>query len=240
MRLFEPRPPHFLTDSLGAPVPLEMVRHSRARRMTLRYDAARGVVRLTLPPRAGLRPALAWASGQGEWLTRQRTRQIEGPAALGDGATVPFRGELLFIHHDPAAGRQVRHESGTLIVGGPADRVGARVIRWLRAQALELLTAETRALADTHGLGLTAVAIGDPRSRWGSCTSRGAIRYSWRLVMAPDFVRQATVAHEVAHLQHMDHSPAFHAFLRAISSADPDAARAWLRREGAGLHRYSN
>ncbi len=239
MGLFEPRPPHELTDAQGARVPLELVRHARARRMTLRYDAARAVARLTLPPRASLRSAIAWASGQGEWLARQRARAGGGGRlSLADGAMVPLRGTMLTIRHDAAAGRAVRREEDVLIVGGPPERVGARVIRWLRAQALALLTEESRALAAAHDLPLSAVAIGDPRSRWGSCSSRGAIRYSWRLILAPDFVRQATVAHEVAHLRHMDHSPAFHTFLKAISPADPLAARAWLRREGAELHRF--
>ena len=129
-------------------------------------------------------------------------------------------------------------EFQVMIVGGPVAHAGSRVVRWLKERALEVLTAETQALAAAHDLPLTVVSIGDPRSRWGSCASSGAIRYSWRLILAPDYVRQATVAHEVAHLRHMNHSPAFHDMVRAISPVDPDKARAWLRREGAGLHRY--
>jgi predicted metal-dependent hydrolase len=56
--------------------------------------------------------------------------------------------------------------------------------------------------------------------------------------MAPDHVRRATVAHEVAHLRHMDHGPAFHALVDELHDGDVGAARAWLRREGRGLHRY--
>ena len=83
---------------------------------------------------------------------------------------------------------------------------------------------------------MARVGIGDPLSRWGSCSSGGTIRYSWRLVMAPDFVRRATVAHEVAHLVHMNHGPVFHALVAELHGADPRPARLWLRREGAGLH----
>ena len=75
-------------------------------------------------------------------------------------------------------------------------------------------------------------------SRWGSCASTGTIRYSWRLILAPAFVRRATVAHEVAHLVHMNHAPAFHALVAEILGSDPRPARAWLRREGAALHRF--
>ena len=81
-------------------------------------------------------------------------------------------------------------------------------------------------------------AVGDPRSRWGSCTHDGDLRYSWRLVMAPNHVRRATVAHEVAHLRHMDHGAGFHALVDELHDGDVAAARGWLRREGRGLHRY--
>jgi predicted metal-dependent hydrolase len=110
-------------------------------------------------------------------------------------------------------------------------------LRWLQAQARERLVAESKALAEREALPLTSVSIGDPRSRWGSCSSSGAIRYSWRLVMAPPWVRQATVAHELAHLLHMDHSPAFHAAHARLLGTDPAPARQWLRTHGAGLHR---
>ncbi|MET0365229.1 MAG: M48 family metallopeptidase, partial [Sphingobium sp.] len=78
-----------------------------------------------------------------------------------------------------------------------------------------------------------------PVSRWGSCAADGAIRYSWRLILAPPEVRISTVAHEVAHLKHLDHSPAFHAFHRSICPSDTVAARAWLKANGAGLHRIT-
>jgi predicted metal-dependent hydrolase len=81
------------------------------------------------------------------------------------------------------------------------------------------------------------VGIGDPVSRWGSCSGSGTIRYSWRLILAPDFVRRATVAHEVAHLVHLDHGPDFHALVTRLLAEDPRPARTWLRRHGAALHR---
>jgi predicted metal-dependent hydrolase len=99
-----------------------------------------------------------------------------------------------------------------------------------------VLVAETRTLADAHGIGVGSVTVGDPRSRWGSCTAAGDIRYSWRLIMAPSTVRHATVAHELAHRVHMDHGGAFHALVAELLGADPAPARAWLRRHGSSLY----
>lgn len=226
-----------LTLASGAIVPLIVQRHAASRRMRLRFDPVKGVAKLTIPPRAALKGALAWAAEQAGWIETQRSR-MDDLVHIGDGADIPVEGRLLRIVATGTAGRNIVLEEDVMIVGGPVDVAGARVVRWLKARAKDVLAAETRELARRHRLPLSAVSIGDPRSRWGSCASSGAIRYSWRLILAPAFVRQATVAHEVAHLRHMNHSADFHAFVREISAADPDAARAWLRREGAGLHRY--
>jgi hypothetical protein len=124
-----------------------------------------------------------------------------------------------------------------LLVGGPAEAVAGRVLRWLRQEARAMLAADTEHYARTAGVTVSRVGVGDPVSRWGSCSSSGAIRYSWRLIMAPDFVRRATVAHEVAHRVHMDHSPRFHALVQELFGEDPRPARLWLRQNGAALHR---
>lgn len=110
-------------------------------------------------------------------------------------------------------------------------------MRWLKAHARDLLGRETAEFAAKAGVAVARVGIGDPVSRWGSCSAGGAIRYSWRLILAPDFVRRATVAHEVAHRVHLNHGPAFHALVEELLGADPRPARAWLKREGAALHR---
>lgn len=218
-------------------MPLVVRRHAQARRMKMRFDPVKGEARLTLPLRAPLKGALAWAAEQSDWLERQCARMSE-TVRIADGATISIEGRDVRVIATGTPGRGIALEEDAVLVGGPAAHAGSRLVRWLKARALDVLTQESRALAQAHGLPLTSVAIGDPRGRWGSCASRGAIRYSWRLILAPPFVRQATVAHEVAHLMHMHHGPDFHALVRAISPADPDAARAWLRREGAGLHRY--
>ena len=77
---------------------LEVVRHPRARRAKLRVDPVTGVARLTLPPRAPLRPALAWVESQAEWIAAARAR-IAAPPALRAGATVPFDGAVLTVAH---------------------------------------------------------------------------------------------------------------------------------------------
>lgn len=229
---------HSLTLRNGVRVPLIVRRHAQARRLRMRFDPVKGEARLTVPPRAALKGALAWAAEQSDWIERQCLRMAD-TVKIEDGAIIPVEGRPMRIVATGTPGRQIALEEDVIIVGGPAVHSGARVVRWLKERAKAVLAAETEALAALHRLPLSTVAIGDPRSRWGSCASNGSIRYSWRLILAPPYVRQATVAHEVAHLRHMHHGPDFHALVRAISPADPDHARAWLKREGAGLHRYT-
>jgi predicted metal-dependent hydrolase len=231
------RSEHRLLLASGEAVPLIVQRHARARRMRLRFDGITDRALLTIPARAALKRAIDWASEQSGWIETQRDR-AQGVVPLGDGITVPVEGDPLLIVATGMPGRQIRREDDRLLVGGPADHAGPRVVRWLKALAKTVLAAETQALAAAHDLPLGRVSIGDPRGRWGSCSARGDIRYSWRLILAPPHVRLATVAHEVAHLRHMHHGPDFHDLVRVISPVDPDDARAWLRREGTGLHRY--
>ena len=221
----------------GAPVPVRIRRSARARAYRLTLDSAHGGLRLSLPARANLKKALAWAQDHEPWVRAQLAKQ---PAItpLADGATFPLEGRDVTICWIAGATRTIRLEGDRLLLGGPAESVGARVQRWLVARARAVLETESHAIARDHGLIVASVGVGDPRSRWGSCAASGAIRYSWRLILAPPEVRRATVAHELAHLLHMDHSSAFHAAHRRILGADPRPARAWLRAHGASLHRY--
>ena len=228
-------PPQILVD--GEAWPVRLVHHTRSRRYRLVFDAARAELRLTLPRRGNAAKALRWASEQQDWLAEQVGKAVL-PVDIGPGAMVPLFGVDRRIEWDPAFPRAVRLDGDRLLLGGPADGVGRRIERWLKAQALDLVTAESRDIAARAGLVVGRVGVGDPRSRWGSCTATGDLRYSWRLVMAPDHVRRATVAHEVAHLRHMDHGRAFHALVDDLHDGDVAAARAWLRSEGRGLHRY--
>jgi hypothetical protein len=213
----------------------DVVRHARARRAKLSVDPASGRIRLTLPPRASMRDALRWAEQQQGWIDAQRARLPQAVPFL-PGTEIPFDDTHLLIDWHESAPRRVDRIDDRLRVGGPADRVPARVLAWLKREALRVLSDETAEFAARAGVRVSGVGIGDARGRWGSCASHGLIRYSWRLILAPRFVRRATVAHEVAHRIHMNHGAAFHALVGELDERDPAESRAWLRRNGAALH----
>ena len=214
---------------------IEVVRNARSRRAKLSVDPASGRVRLTLPPRAPLKAALRWAREHQVWIERQRARLPEARPFM-PGAVLPVGDVALSVVWDQAAPRRIVQACGELRCGGPLDGLSRRIETWLKREALRVLSAETAEFADKAGVSVAKVAIGDPRGRWGSCTSSGVIRYSWRLILAPAFVRRSTVAHEIAHRVHMNHGPEFHALANTLTEGHPDESRAWLRANGAALH----
>ncbi len=214
---------------------IDIVRHPTARRIKLAFDPASGRVRLTIPRRASEKKALAWAAGHGDWIAAQRAKLPQARPFV-PGATVPFGDRTLTIVWREGASRIVRLVGDELQLSGPVETIGRRVESWLKREALKLLAEDTAHYASLAGVTVDRVAIGDARGRWGSCSSSGAIRYSWRLVLAPEAVRRATAAHEVAHRVHMDHSPAFHALVAKLYGSDPTPHRRWLKANGAALH----
>jgi hypothetical protein len=225
------------TASSDAESPWEVVRSARAKRVQLKFDPASGRARLVLPKRAALENALAWAEGQGGWLAEQRARLPE-MRPFAPGAVLPVADRAITIVRDEGRRRTLVLDDDRLLVAGPEETIARRVDTWLKRESLALLTADTNEFAAKAGVVVTQVAIGDARGRWGSCASSGVIRYNWRLLLAPGFVRRATVAHEVAHRVHMNHGPRFHALVAHLFEADPAPARIWLRTHGAALHWY--
>lgn len=209
---------------------------ARARRLRLTVDSRTGTVLLVLPHRASRRRALAWAGEQQQWIAARRAA-VPPVAPIVAGGIIPVRGVDRLIDWSPERPRQIELSADRITCGGPVEGLSGRVLRWLKVEALALLSAETRACAAKAAARVDRIGVGDPVSRWGSCSSSGSIRYNWRLILAPDFVRRATVAHEVAHLVHLDHGPDFHALAAALFEGDPGDARRWLRRHGATLHR---
>lgn len=220
----------------GRTAALKLTVSPRARVMRLRVDRRTGDVVLTVPRRVSQKRALEWAAGHRAWIEAQLA-QVAVATPLGAGSEVPLFGTPRKVDWDPGRPRTPRIDGGRIVIGGPAEGVEARLMRWLSRTALEVLERETHEFAAKANVTVSRVGVGDPVSRWGSCAASGAIRYSWRLILAPDWVRRATVAHEVAHRVHMNHGPDFHALVAALLGSDPKPARLWLRREGAGLHR---
>ncbi|MBG0810654.1 M48 family metallopeptidase [Methylosinus sp. H3A] len=231
----------------GETLVVSLRRLGSARRFTLRVRfAARDAV-LTMPTRASLREAREFTERHAAWIAARLGRLPE-TIPFRDGAVVPLRGVDHSIAHRPGARGTVWIETRSsldssqcagfdLCVAGAQEHVHRRVVDFLKREARRDL--EEAVERHTRTLGLTARSVGlrDTVSRWGSCSATGSLNFSWRLVMAPPFVLDYLAAHEVAHLEYLDHSDRFWALARRLC-AETDRAEIWLSAHGAHLHKF--
>jgi predicted metal-dependent hydrolase len=189
-------------------------------------------VQVTLPRRARLRDAEAAVVELGPWIARRMAEVAAVRAEVAArGDAIPFLGTTLALVAEPGRTRVHRRADVLLVPGGDA---GPAVERWLRRAARDAITPRAHAAARALGVEVTRVTIRDQRTRWGSCSSTGALSFSWRLVLAPEEVLDYVVWHEACHLRRMDHSPRFWALV-AEHCPGYEAPRRWLRERGATL-----
>ena len=229
-------------EDIGAPV--EVRRHPGARRLTLRVSRTRRTVIVTLPSSCDLVEAGSFLHRNIDWV-RERLGNLPQPVACGDGVLMPLRGEPHRLRYVGARRGQSpivdRRETGAgeaeLLISGHAEHAPRRLRDWLFAEAKRDL--ETQVAVHARKLGLThkRISIRDQSSRWGSCSTTGALSFSWRLILAPPTILDYVAAHEVAHLAEMNHGPRF---WKLVETTMPrmDEARRWLRAYGMDLHRY--
>jgi predicted metal-dependent hydrolase len=210
----------------------------KARRMVMRLDPVSGEVMVTAPARMGRAAALAFVRGETEWLRGQRA-QAPRPVALAPGAQVPFLGVPHRIRTAEKKGpAPVWRDGDDIFVSGRAEHAARRLTDFFKREARKNFEASAMAFGDRLGVRPARITVRDTSSRWGSCSSARSLSFSWRLIFAPDYVRDYVVAHEAAHLKEMNHGPRFWAHVDTLT---PHARRArkWLREHGRSLLRYN-
>lgn len=219
----------------GRDIPLLWNRNPRSRNISLRADVVRGVIKITLPVHAPTQSAMDFIVRKKNWIaTRFETAPL--PVPIENGAVIAFEGEPHAIIWDENMGRTIIQESGLIRIGGPKDHIQSRVIRWMKEQARVTFSDDIDHYCSIAKAAVPKLSIGDARGRWGSCSTRGTIRLNWRLIMAPTYVRCSVIAHEVAHIRHMNHSSDFYAWLDVIFEGNRSAADKWLKQYGVGLY----
>jgi len=129
------------------------------------------------------------------------------------------------------------HAIPRLCVAGAYDHAARRLVDWLKVEARKDITHRVNHHAAALGLAPRRISVRDQATRWGSCSSTGNLSFSWRLIFAPAFVLDYVAAHEVAHLRELNHGPRFWRLVRDLMP-EMHKARAWLKQNGAELHRY--
>jgi predicted metal-dependent hydrolase len=226
----------------GAVVRLKI--NSRARRVSLRLDRTRREIVATAPTARRLSEAAAFARDRAGWIAA-RLAELPAACAIAPGMVIELFGQPCRLE---STGRPARLIPATaeaplrIEARGEGEAYASAVIRVIRREALRVLAERTAVHAERLGARLPSVAVMDAKARWGSCRAAlpgkpAAIRYSWRLALAPFAVADYVAAHECAHLLELNHGPRFWAHVKALVG-DHRPYREWLRSEGARLHAF--
>ena len=220
----------------GYEIALFLRRSARARHTLIRIDESNGDVELVLPRRAALRDGLAFADSKAGWI-EARLDALPPAVPFCPGTVLPLLGEALALTKPANGAKRTRRVGGALVVPGGGAEFAGRVRRWLIAEARREIGQRAQCLARRVERPIQRLAIRDPATRWGSCSAAGRLSFSWRLILAPPAVLDYVVAHEIAHLREMNHSPRFWSLVAGLVG-ESEAERAWLRRNGTRLRRY--
>jgi predicted metal-dependent hydrolase len=224
----------------GASVRLRV--NPRARRVSLRLDRARGEVVAVAPSVRRLGEVVAFANQRQDWIAAQ-IAALPATAPFVPGQHLTLFGRPAVLGVTPGRPRRLADPTGgpdRIVAPGEGEAWRAAILRLLKREALAGLKPMTLAYSQALGQPDPTVAVADARSRWGSCKParpghRAAIRYSWRIMLAPFPVADYLCAHETAHLVQPNHSPDFWAVVAQLNG-DHRPHRAWLRRHGGALH----
>ncbi len=212
--------------------PDEIIRSSR-KTLSISVDA-HGRLIVRAPARYAEDRIFAFIESKASWIEKQKARALATKIPLPpddlQGYELPLLGSSAKILL--TEGGRVRYDpvKGTLYL--PKDKPKERLRQWIKKNARLLFTETTERLARTMGARYLSVSVGSAKTRWGSCTAKNAIRYTFRLFYCPKEVVEYVVVHELAHVKHKNHSKAF---WREVERYIPDwkARRAYLKAHAA-------
>ncbi|WP_419907135.1 M48 family metallopeptidase [Hoeflea sp.] len=222
----------------GRRLPLTIREHERATRLTLRIEPGGRALKMSVPVGIADQEIDRFLHRHHGWL-KSRLSKLPKASDIEEGGSIPIRG---VAHRIARTGKargitEIQEEDGepVLWVGGAPEHLGRRIADFLKKQARADLEEAVARHAAAIGKTVAGISMKDTKSRWGSCSSRGNLSFSWRIVMAPEYVIDYLAAHEVAHLQEMNHGPRFWALCGRLC-ARTDEAKRWLKRHGSALH----
>ncbi|HEV7309272.1 M48 family metallopeptidase [Ensifer sp.] len=239
-RRIQPAPPAQTRQIVvaGKSLPLTIKQNARATRMTLRIEPGGRALKMTVPQGLPEREVNAFLNRHQGWLMTKLAR-FSGDSEIEEGGSLLIRG----VSHRIERTGKIRgiteavivDDEPVLRVGGGEEHLNRRIVDFLKKEARQDLDRLVAIYTGRIGRRAKSLSLKDTRSRWGSCSADGALSFSWRIVMAPPKVIAYLAAHEVAHLEEMNHGPDFWALCARLCPDTEDAKR-WLRRNGTMLH----
>ena len=215
---------------------IKVVKSKTARKLTLRIDSKAHLPVLTIPKYCSSKQAVEFALSHKDWIERNLAK-IPSPKRFADKERFSFFGSEIEICHDSSLKSGSFLQDNILHVSGSEEFCHRRVSDFIKRETQKKLLELSRQKASALERKVNTVYVKDTKSRWGSCSTNGNLSYSWRLALAPEFVIDYLISHEVSHLKHPDHSRNFWNCVKALC---PECAKgkAWLKTHGKELYAY--
>jgi predicted metal-dependent hydrolase len=207
----------------------------RSNRKTLSISVdSFGALIVRAPKRCADEKIFAFLQEKEGWILRKQAERkgagIQLPTENLDGYGLMVLGRRYEIRLSPSDKICFSDDGNCLLV--PKKNAKARLVKWLKENALRIFTSATQQAATKMGTTYASVSVSTAKSRWGSCTGDNKIRFSFRLLYAPKDVVEYVVYHELAHTRHKNHSPLFWSEVQKYVP-DYKQKRAWLKTHSA-------
>ncbi|GAB4494092.1 MAG: SprT family zinc-dependent metalloprotease [Anaerolineales bacterium] len=211
----------------------------RSKRKTIAILVQRdGKVIVRAPLKASERQIRQFVESKTRWILEKKAQAQQQPSQTARqftaGERFPYLGQEYALSVVSSAKTGLRFEGGFSLNQNSQAEAALLFEKWYKAAARKVLTERVRFYAHKFGLKYQKIRISSARTRWGSCSSRGTLSFTWRLVMAPLDVVDYVVIHELAHLREQNHSAAFWAEV-AKMMPDYKTRRDWLKKNGRFL-----
>ena len=215
---------------------IEVVRNRRQRTLRLKINPKTGQPQISIPWLCPIFMAKSFVQKHLIWI-KKNIEQTPQKKTFAPQMKISLLGRELTLIHAPTSKRGTHIEGETLIVGGEIDFFHRRVKDFIKTELKNYIADKARTFAATQNKKVKSVTVRDTFSRWGSCSSTGGLSFSWRLALAPTFVLDYVIAHEVAHLAHMNHSVFFWQTVKQMYPQTTHAKR-WLTENGKNLNAF--
>lgn len=213
--------------------------NQNARRIALRLDSKSKSIRLTVPKGTAPSKVQSFVNKNILWINNT-LNNLPSDIVLKENSTFPYMGKhitLKVITDKSAKTRKITLEETDLTIRTASDIYSERLKRWIINDFKE----KVKSISEEKSLNIKkeikSVRVSDTKTRWGSCSHDGRLCFSWRLAFAPYEAIDYVVAHEVAHLRHLDHSKEFWTLCEELS-IDYAAGKRWMKENGSELMRY--
>jgi predicted metal-dependent hydrolase len=219
---------------------IEVVRTKR--RKTASIKVIDGVVQAIVPDQLSDARVEALIQKRTPWIRRKLREQSQAvtpkPKEYVGGENFTYLGRNYRLKVLSGNDHVVKLKGGYLEVGLPKNSkdgdIRNALAEWYEEHALHRLIEKTNRYAGIMGISPNSISVRDYKSQWGSCSSKGEISFNWRVIIAPHHIVDYVVVHELCHLKHPNHSPAYWKSVKREIS-DYEVCRHWLKEKGSSL-----